>query len=435
MDQLSVELVELIFNELDDRSTLAFRAVSRRLCRATYDLFTQRWFATLVTDFTPWTLARLFRISQDRDLASRVRCLRIDIRAAIPRTGAPIPLALTLRLPDDEEDSFKQPCPRRESGSLDLDSPQANRLRDMFLRFTNCTEICVTDGFVSRFWDKPPAGKISPIDICWLMLSLLSGDGRLQLERFEVEFGRNPIEKTDAWPSGPELCAFLSQSSWATHLRQLSISWEFKESLLEIMMPLITSAAQLKSLALRHSGFSENDAFFTQLASAPQVPALTELRLAGCNEVSRAVLTRLIARFQPTLELLWIRYVSVAGGSRGNPEGRIGYVLSQLANMDWPALRCVTVPGCFREFWCPLLFNQEFMDRCGGGFEFTLRNFRSKQRVDCIRYRGHGDDMRFALSAMNNSYKLQRKGPGPETPDFESSPGFRLGRLMKREPI
>ncbi|KAK7948867.1 uncharacterized protein PG986_009753 [Apiospora aurea] len=429
MDQLSVELVGLIFNELNDRSVLAFRAVSRRVCRATYDLFTQRWFATLVTDFEPCSLARIYRISQDRDLASRVRCLRIDIRAALPRTGAPLPLALTLRLPDDEEDSFKQPCPRRESGSLDLDSPQANRLRDMFLRFTNCTEICVTDGFVSRFWDTPPAGKISPIDICWLMLSLLRGDGRLHLERFEVEFGRNPIEKTDAWPSGPELCAFLSQSSWATHLRQLSINWEFKESLLEVMMPLITSAAQLKWLALRHSGFSENDAFFIRLASAPQVPALTERRLAGCNELSLAAHRTLPVNARVTMDKICVG----GGGASGDPEGRIGYVLSQLAGMDWPALRCVTVPGCFREFWCPLLFNQEFMGRCGGGFEFTLRDFRSKQRVYGVRYRGRGDDMRFALSAMNNSYKLQRKGHGPETPDFESSPGFQLGREVQEQ--
>ncbi|KAK8039555.1 hypothetical protein PG993_007966 [Apiospora rasikravindrae] len=421
MDQLSVELVELIYKQLDDPTSLAFRAVSRRLYRATFDSFTQRWFATLRTDFTLDSLSRLSCISQDRDLASRVRCLRID-----RHEGRLTPVWLTWPLSNGEAKIFDQPCARRESGPLDLDSPQAKTMREMLLRFAHCNEICVTDGFRSRFWDQPPPGELSPIDICWLMLSLLGGDGGLQIERFELDFERNPIEKTDSWPSGPELCTCLSQSSWATHLRQLSISLEFKESLLEVMIPLVTTAAQLKSLTLCHWGYSEVDAFFSRISCAPQVPALSELRLAGCNQASPAVLPRFIARFQTTLESLYIRSVSVAGGT-------IGGVLGHLANLDWPALTCITVPGCYREFFCRFLFNKQAMDQCGDGFEFTLRNFREKTRVDGVRYRGYGDDIKVALSAFGGSYKMPGKDPGPEIPAIDSSVGFRVGRVVKRQ--
>ncbi|KAK8076677.1 hypothetical protein PG994_003949 [Apiospora phragmitis] len=191
------------------------------------------------------------------------------------------------------------------------------------------------------------------------------------------------------------------------------------------MIPLITSAVQLKSLTLRHPGYSDVDAFFTQLACAPQLPALSELKFAGCNRVAPATLLRFIARFQATLESLWIENVTVA-------EGKIGDVLNQLATLDLPALRCVTVADCFRVFFCPLIFKQPVMEQCGDGFEFTLRSSRRKSRVNGVRYRGHGDDIRLALSALgDSSYKLQSGGSEPDTPDMYFPAGMQTGRVVR----
>ncbi|KAK8084107.1 hypothetical protein PG996_002888 [Apiospora saccharicola] len=188
LNQLSAELVVLIFDLLDDPSFLACRCVSRWLSRASYDLFAQRWFGVLTTDFTPRSLQRLTCISQNREIASRVRELDVARLEKPPHPTAII--TSRKRTPGDDEDvdddeesddgfeGFGEPWPRCESGCLDLDSPQANELRGMFLRFAHCTEICIIDGGEEKLWSLQLApDKLKPVDIFWFMLSLLKRDG------------------------------------------------------------------------------------------------------------------------------------------------------------------------------------------------------------------------------------------------------------------
>ncbi|KAK7923622.1 hypothetical protein PG985_007693 [Apiospora marii] len=421
LDQLSVELVELIVHSLDDSSLLAFRGVSRRLCRASYDLFARRWFALLTTDFTPRSLRRLCHIAQNRDIASRVRSLQIARRYSVSN-----PPELSLDLPDDdvdaELDGFRERWPRCESGCVDLDSRQASALRDVLLRFAHCTEICIIDGSDQGRWSLPPRDRprLNPVDTFWFMLSLLKQDGGLQVQRFDLQLDTGS-ENAKGWPSSPELSQLLSQSSWASRLRWLSLSWKFRDGPADVMVSLISAAAHLESLTLRHcSGLGDVTGFLARLAGAPRLPALSRLKLAGGKHVPPTVLPTLVARFQQTLEALWIQNVTVVGGT-------VSEVLRRLAAWDWPALRCITVKGCYRVYFCPrLLFrhHQDVEQSGGGGFEVTLVGFRSKRRIRGVRYRGHGHDMRLALAALGDSayFATSRLDPEPDTPDMDSFP-------------
>lgn len=147
LDQLSTELVELIVDLLDDSNFLAFRGVSYRLCHASYDLFARRWFTLVTTDSTPRSVQRLTCISQNFDIASRIRCLQIarwDRASSL--TESTVDLSDDDDDDDDAPDGIRELWPRRESGCLDLDSLQARGPRDVLLRFDRCTEICIIDG-------------------------------------------------------------------------------------------------------------------------------------------------------------------------------------------------------------------------------------------------------------------------------------------------
>ncbi|KAK8036542.1 hypothetical protein PG991_001679 [Apiospora marii] len=436
LNNLSAELVVLIFNLLDDSSFLAFRGVSRRLCRASYDLFARRWFALVTTDFTPRSLRRLCHIARNPEIASRVRCLQIarwDRFSNPPKSSLDLPDDDDDDDDDDEPDGIRELWPRCESGCLDLHSRQASGLRDVLLRFARCTAICIIDGADEERWSEPPPDRLqlNPVDMFWFMLSLLKQDGGLQVQRFDVQFETGPVENANGWPSSPELSQLLNRSSWASHLRQLSISWDFRGCLVNIVLPLITTAAHLESLTLHHCSVNGDvKAFLTGLADAPQLPALSRLKLAGGKQVSPTVLPAFIARFQPTLEELWIQNVAVVGGT-------VGDVLRRLAACDWPALRRITVNACYRVYFCPrLLFrHHQGVERSGGGgFEVTLFSHRWKSRVKGVRYRGHGDDMRLALSALGESaYTVYPQNPEPDTPSMDSysSAGNQTWRVVR----
>ncbi|KAK7968688.1 hypothetical protein PG988_007761 [Apiospora saccharicola] len=204
-------------------------------------------------------------------------------------------------------------------------------------------------------------------------------------------------------------------------------------------MALITTAAHLKWLTFRHCyGNGDVNAFFALLADAPQLPALARLKLDGGKQVSPTIVPRLIARFQPTLESLWIQSVTVAEG------GHIGDVLRQIAaTSDWPALKCITVKTCAHVFFCPrLLFRHhqhgtEPSDSDEDGFEVTLGASRRKGRVNGVRYRGDGDGdgMRLTLSALGESaYTLRPlRGAEPDTPNMHgySISGTRPWRVVQ----
>ncbi|KAH7040624.1 uncharacterized protein B0I36DRAFT_311124 [Microdochium trichocladiopsis] len=434
LEHLSIELVELIASFLDDSSLIAFRFVSRRSCRATYHLFVKRWLTTLTTDFTPQSLRRLSHISRNHDMASRVRCLRI---AKCYRRG----LGSGPHVPDDEADSFEEQFPRSWSGHIDLDSPQAARLRNMLLRFSNCSEFCLTDEDEDRLWSEASPGRLNPIDICWLLLSLFSGDGnggkRLEVRRFEVQLDKGPVEEVHGWSPSSEHVhrSLLGRSSWAQTLQQLSMSWQFGHSLFnEVLLPSISSAANLKSLTLSHPRPDDIHAFFTGLACAPpgQSPALSELKLVDCALDSPAAFISAIARVQTTIESIWIERAVLAqdGGIRDVLE-----LLATTTTLELPALRCITVADCYRVFFCPLLSDQRAREQCGGDglFQFTLGASRNRIRVNGVRYcrsggggggGGVGGDMGLALSALGRAcYTL---GP-PMTDDFGSdAPGASL---------
>lgn len=176
----------------------------------------------VTTDFTPRSLRQLSHISQNGEIASRARFLEASRWDRLPD-----PPELTLDLSeyqDDEPDSIREPWPRCESGCLDLNSPQANELRDVLLSFSHCTEICIMDGGGKEMWSPPNRLPLNPVDIVCFMLSVLSQDGGLQVHRFDVQFdGGPPDKKTNRRPSTPELCHLLSQSTWTSHLRRLSI--------------------------------------------------------------------------------------------------------------------------------------------------------------------------------------------------------------------
>lgn len=69
------------------------------------------------------------------------------------------------------------------------------------------------------------------------------------------------------------------------------------------------------------------------------------------------------------------------------------------------------------------------------GFEVALTSYRWKKgRINGVRYRGYGDDMRLALSAMGDSaYSLDPRGPDPDTPDMDKyrSSGIQAGRVVR----
>ena len=187
-------------------------------------------------------------------------------------------------------------------------------------------------------------------------------------------------------------------------------------------MPLIAFAAHLKSLTPGHCvDNGDVNAFLARLARAPQLPALSRIEFAGGEQVSPPVLPKLMARFRPALEGIWFQSVTVA-------EGHVGDVLRRLAAWDRPAPRCVTVKTCAQGYFCPRLLLRQHDGTewagSGGGFEVTLRSYRTKCRVNSVRYRGGGDGIRRALSALGDSaYTLQLRGPELGTTNLCSAGG------------
>lgn len=413
-DRLCLELTEEIISHLDDESVLQTRLVCHYLRESAHRLFGQRWLATLKTDFTPRSLARLSNISQTSSMAPHVHCLRVARHYRPP---------LELIFPTDELYFWKQQqYPRCDDGGcLDLESSQAKRLINMLRHFTNCNELYVNDDDEHSGWSERSGKKLDPMDMLLVMLCLLKGDGELegfQVQRFEVRFERGPINMTRNSPTRTELVKILEQSSWSSRLKRLSIDWEFKRSLIPIMLPFVTLAHRLKSLSLHHRGGSEVNNWFTQLAESPQLPALLELRVASCYEISLTAIRQLMARFQSTLQTLWIRNITMDEGNK------VGDLLQKLAStLEFPHLRCLIVDQCFRTFYCPLISNTAVMDKYQLKLHFITRDFRGKTRLHGVQYCLHEDDwqsdsnIKVVMAAIGDSCYMMRGLSGSRETD------------------
>ncbi|KAL2201623.1 hypothetical protein CC79DRAFT_1374268 [Sarocladium strictum] len=441
-DRLSIELVDEILLLLDDDDILRARLACRDLWATVHASFGRRWLSTLYTNLTPTSLDRLANISQTSSMAPHVRCLRI---AEYPYTENPRkPLYLTRGVPVEARTWEQQQYPRlcyHGISRVDLDSPQARRFSNMLRQFTNCKELRFTDELEDRLWSGEAADdKLNPIDLLLIILSALDGDDgqmrSLQVQSFELEFGRAPIEKTNSWPSSTELVDMLKRSSWPTHLQQLRINWAFRTSLVPIVVPLVTTATQVTSLTLCQGPYSEPDPFFRELANSPQLPALSELKFAACNGVCPTAICQFIARFQSTLKTLQLQHVYVHRG------GSLGAVLCELAGtVEFTKLQCFTVANCLRTYFCPLVYNKEAMDKHGPRLSFAIRETRSKTGINGVRYCVHQDDpessvnVRLAMAAIGESCYTFGGISGylePDLPDVALSEVIPAERVVKK---
>ncbi|KAJ1334086.1 hypothetical protein MN608_04089 [Microdochium nivale] len=446
LDRISVELIELIGFSLDDRSLLTCRLVSHSICQSLLKPFADRFFSLLLTDFSPRSLSRLSHISKRPELASRVRRLRV-----MQNVLRPLPETLP-HFPDEEAVHFGQQYPRLEGGHLDLSSPPATSIRDVILRFTRCTDLSIVDDTEEWLWSDGEPRRLNPVDIFWLMVSILQRDGgtTLQVRKFELDCSESNKGTGSRWPSKAEFTSQLSnRSAWAMDLLQLTIYWNFQKDLVDnIFMPLIVSAANLKTLTICQVRSSDVDALPTGLTLAQieegRLPALSELKLVGGTPYSVAALIGVVRAFGPTLRSLCMSYIMLT------PESIFGDVLDQLAAAPpgSSVLESITINCCDSVFFCPLLLDQDTMRKCGGdGFEFQLRRFKRSKRVAGVRYvAGRSGNMRLALSALHGAWygvetRLSPKGrhyDGLDPLDSWSAPvdvvgaELKIGRVVRK---
>ncbi|OTA80647.1 hypothetical protein M434DRAFT_401665 [Hypoxylon sp. CO27-5] len=407
LDLLSVELIELIAHSLDDRvELLALRLVCRHLCEATSVLFARDWFTTLTIDFTPRSLIRLTNITRYEYLTLAVRCLQIAdcFRPPIVR-----PLGVHVHDRPARVLGEGLPWPRLENGNLDLTSRLVNDFMALIARFSLCTEICVTDGLDELPQDDDDTDtKLTPLDACYIMFSLLEKHGGFQIQSFTIRLDRSLHlgGNTAQLPQG--LADLLVRTSWPSHLKQLNIAWELNHELVNRTMDLISTATCLQCLRLSFPGSPLSETMLQLLSQAPRIPALTELKLSSIQWLTPNTLSGSVARFQESLKSLHIDHLNLS-------EGDFNTFFGLLADQNLPALESITVADCFRVFFCPLRVKADTLERCGGRFEFTLRHFRRKSRVSGVRYCGSGEGMRLTLQTLadNSSYRV---GAGPSSP-------------------
>lgn len=304
---LAVEIVELIAFFIDANDLRSLRLVCRDLNSKTLHSFGLTNFATLQTDLSRPSLARIQSISKSEHLAIHVQCLVVKRPNFVGKWPN-----LVVNRPNFFCKSFGQgfDWPRLSSGCLAKNTDGGDLLRKLLSqRLVNCRSFLIYAYDDQRY----DTDHFIPDDAVGLILSIVA-EADLAVHSFAVQ----PSDKlVFARLDTPRLPMPLCQTpefvaAWS-HIAELVLENTIPKDQVDWVLHLITlSAARLRKLSLKLT--DDSLLFMQRLSSLHELKGLVELRLATTRTEVDTV-SSLLLQNRHTLHSLTLRLVNLEGES------------------------------------------------------------------------------------------------------------------------
>ncbi|KAJ5110545.1 hypothetical protein N7532_001080 [Penicillium argentinense] len=291
LPSLAVELTELIAQHTDDKSILSLRLVCRALQTKTFHLFARRFFATIKTDLSSESLARINALSSNVALRPYIQCLAFMLQNGVGRgliwsrhTWGPL------------------------SAPLEVDAIRT--LRDnLITRLTKCRSFFI----VCRYPEGHPDMKHVTVTDAVAVFFALVVEARLPVSSFHLIYA-NKYSRTLIMDMRriPKMIYRQPQFKivWA-NLQKLSLEQYLTLDNFGFLLELVLSATSLKTLLLNLGSHDLACEFMHEIAESASLTQLSELALFRTSACLNDLLN-ILTRVKGNLSALTLYHVSLA---------------------------------------------------------------------------------------------------------------------------
>lgn len=326
ISSLATELVELIAAQLGPADVLALRLTCRDIEGKTFRFFCSQFFRFLRTDLSRSSLARIDALSKHPQFRPYVQGLALVLGKGV--VGRDL--------------AWK----RHPWGPLaaPLQIEEIRNLRDNLVqRLVNCRSFCITCRYPEG---RPDLTRMTLSDAVAIFFALIA-DSKLPVKYFHLNYAsvRSRSLSMDMRRLPPLALRHPGFTSAWSHLEHFFLDQHLTLESFPLLLDLILSAPDLKTLSLNLSCQDLSAGFINELALSESLPRLQQLGLSR-TLVQANDLQTILYRLADSLRALDLNHVNVmSGGSWDAVFGSLKTGFPLLETLSLSYLR-VASPDC-----------------------------------------------------------------------------------------